>query len=309
MIENSIDLVYLWVDGNDPQWLHKRNSFLDDTVQQKSITGRYENSDELKYSLRSVEKNLPWVRKIFIVTDSQFPDFLDTSNPKITIVDHTDIIPQKYLPLFNSVIIEYFIHNIPDLSEQFLLASDDCFVNRQLTPDFFFRDGLPIVRAIYEPLFNVKLFCKRLIGSSINNYRLSIENAYKLIKTKYRQSYPIISHHNIDAYVKSEYERTVQTFQKELEVASVNRFRSDSDIQRLLFQLDLLARKRGILKYVDRRESCRLRVHKNNYDKYIRKYNPALFCLNDTDHSSDEDRKRIAPFLERLFPHKSEFER
>ena len=67
----SIDLVYLWVDGNDPKWQAKRNAFFGRKVENSSsnFNGRYVNSDELKYSLRSVERYAPWIRKIFIVSD------------------------------------------------------------------------------------------------------------------------------------------------------------------------------------------------------------------------------------------------
>ena len=137
MSENnkSIDLVYMWVDGNDPKWLEKKQRFMKKAV---NTVGRYVDNQELKYSLRSVEKHLPWIRKIFILTDDQTPAFLDTSHPKIEIVHHTDVIPHEILPLFNSSLIEYFICKIPDLSEHFLFANDDMFVNADLPPSFFF---------------------------------------------------------------------------------------------------------------------------------------------------------------------------
>ena len=53
-VENmDIDLVYLWVDGNDPAWQAKRNAFIGKTDESSPINckGRYANNDELKYSL------------------------------------------------------------------------------------------------------------------------------------------------------------------------------------------------------------------------------------------------------------------
>ena len=81
----DIDLVYLWVNGNDPQWQAKRNALIGKTEEKSSANceGRYANNDELKYSLRSIELYAPWIRKIFIVTDNQIPEWLDTSNPKV----------------------------------------------------------------------------------------------------------------------------------------------------------------------------------------------------------------------------------
>ena len=149
-MEKNIDLVYLWVDGNDPEWLEKKQLFMDKKI---NTVGRYQDNQELKYSLRSVEKHLPWIRKIFIVTDNQVPPFLDINHPKIEIVNHSEIIPKEILPTYNSVIIEYFIYKIPDLSEHFLYANDDIFIRVNLAPSFFFQDGIPTVRMIHNPLF------------------------------------------------------------------------------------------------------------------------------------------------------------
>src|SRR5690606_36539938 len=108
----KIDLVYLWVDGSDPIWLEKKNKFsgVVEDLSEENNKGRYISNDELKYSLRSVEKNIPWINKIYIVTDSQCPKWLNTDHPIIQIVDHKDIIPEEALPCFNSSVIEYFLY-------------------------------------------------------------------------------------------------------------------------------------------------------------------------------------------------------
>lgn len=303
----QIDLVYLWVDGNDPEWLKKRQLFMKTPI---NTVGRYQDNQELKYSLRSVEKYLPWIRKIFIVTDNQVPSFIDTNHPKIKIVHHSEIIPKEVLPTFNSVIIEYFIHNIPGLSEHFLYANDDTFVQAKLAPSFFFKDGLPIVRMEYKPLIKSKLWLKKALRLKINNFRLSIENAYRLFENRFGLFYPVMPHHNIDSYLKSDYKAVVEDiFKEEMEATFLNRFRNKTDIQRIIFSYYALAKKRGHLKYVTRKESCRIRVHKKDYLKYITKYQPKLFCLNDTERATDNDRERIQPFLENLFPKKAQFEK
>ena len=70
----DIDLVYLWVDGSDPVWRAKRNEFLHDAdiaviSHEATDEARFRSLDELKFSLRSVEKYAPWIRHIYIVTD------------------------------------------------------------------------------------------------------------------------------------------------------------------------------------------------------------------------------------------------
>ena len=309
MSENnkSIDLVYMWVDGNDPKWLEKKQRFMKKAV---NTVGRYVDNQELKYSLRSVEKHLPWIRKIFILTDDQTPAFLDTSHPKIEIVHHTDVIPHEILPLFNSSLIEYFICKIPDLSEHFLFANDDMFVNADLPPSFFFKDDLPIMRMLHNPLIKYKLKLKKALNININTYRLAIENAFILFKKRFNIFYPISQHHNIDAFLKSDFTAVLDdVFKDELQAVYGNRFRDKTDIHRMLINYYALANKRGILRYADRKESCRIRVHKTNYQKYITKYNPQLFCINDSEHATDEHRAQVEPFLKKMYPVKSKFEK
>ena len=80
----EIDLVYLWVDGNDPVWLAKKNAYLPaDRQVDPEAAGecRFVENDELRYSLRSAERYAPWIRRVYILTDDQTPAWLDTSNP------------------------------------------------------------------------------------------------------------------------------------------------------------------------------------------------------------------------------------
>ena len=63
----DIDLVYLWVDGNDPIWQAKRKAFEKGSSQiaeEALAEARFVDNDELKYSLRSVEMHAPWVRHV-----------------------------------------------------------------------------------------------------------------------------------------------------------------------------------------------------------------------------------------------------
>ena len=272
--------------------------------------GRYQDNQELKYALRSVDKHLPWIRKIFILTDNQVPAFLDTNHPKIEIVDHTEVMPKEILPNFNSSVIEHFIYKIPGLSEHYLYSNDDTFVNANLDPSFFFEDGIPVMRMLRDPFVRVRMFLKRMFKLHINMYSLAVENSFKLFKKRFSVFYPIKQHHNIDAYLKSDYKKVVEeVFKNELEPMFLNRFRHRIDIHRILINFFSLANKTGVLKYVDKKESCRIRMHRKNYDKYIRKYNPKLFCLIDTEHTTDEHRTHVEPFLKRLYPDKAAFEK
>lgn len=99
---------------------------------------RFEDNDELRYSLRSVEKHAPWVRHIFIVTNGQIPSWLNLDNDKVTVVSHFDIFVNKsHLPTFSSPAIESHLHRIPGLSDWFIYMNDDVLFGRDVWPDDF----------------------------------------------------------------------------------------------------------------------------------------------------------------------------
>ena len=309
----DVDLVYLWVNGNDPEWQAKRNACIGTAETQRGVNckGRYADNDELKYSLRSVAQYAPWIHKIYIVTDNQVPSWLDTSNPKVRIVDHKEIMPEICLPCFNSTVIEHFLYNIPGLSEHFLYANDDMFVNRPVKPDdFFAQDGLPIVRFNRRPLRKFTLWFKEKVqGRALSNYVQTIRRSAEMVEKKYGIYYGGKTHHNIDAYLKSDYQHAAQVFDSEIKATFANHVRSASDVQRNIYSYVALAEKRAHLHYVTQRTSFRFHIHRENHYKKLEKYNPMLFCMNDSEFATDEDRKRMADFLSLRFPDKSQFEK
>eukprot|EP00111_Clytia_hemisphaerica_P018309 TCONS_00054184-protein len=110
-----------------------------DNSNQDMSSNRFADNDELKYSLRSVEKFVPWIRKIFIVTNGQIPSWLDLHHPRIQLVTHDDIFVNKtHLPTFSSPAIEAHIHRIPGLSKKFIYMNDDVFFGAPVWPDDFF---------------------------------------------------------------------------------------------------------------------------------------------------------------------------
>lgn len=309
----QIDLVYLWVNGNDPLWQAKRNEAIGVTDENSAVNcdGRYTDNDELKYSLRSACLYAPWIRKIFIVTDNQVPAWLDTNNPKIRIIDHKEILSADCLPTFNSVVIEHALHKIPGLSEHFLYANDDMFFNREVSPaDFFTSDGLPIIRMNRRPMRKLTLWLKeKVLGKPISNYNLTIENASRLVKRRLGKYIGHKSHHNIDAYTLANYRHTAELFEEEIRPTLRNKVRSDNDIQRNIYSYVPMAEDKCKVVFVDRNTS--FRFHIDNHDHYagLSRCNPMLFCLNDSQYATPEDRKKVREFLETRFPDKSPYEK
>lgn len=309
----EIDLVYTWVNGNDPEWRSKRNLIIGKTEDNSAVNcdGRYADNDELRYSLRSIEKYAPWIRKIFIVTDNQVPEWLNTDNPKVEIVDHKEILPSECLPTFNSVVIEHALFNIPGLAEKFLYANDDMFINRPVKPsDFFEKDGKPIIRFNRRPFRKLTLLLKeKILGKPLSNYNRTIQNAARLVEEEYGVYIGHKTHHNIDAYRKTAYRHAYEIFKENIFVTLKNHVRSDNDIQRNLYSYVPVAERRGHVKFVSNATSFRFHIDNHKHYEKLRRLNPMLFCLNDSQYCTDDDRRLVTEFLKKRFPEKSQFEK
>ena len=310
---HSIDLVYLWVDGNNPEWLAKRSAFLDGKTDNSLTNSRsYLNNDELKYSLRSVERYAPWIRNIFILSDNQKPKWLDISNPKIKIIDQNDILPNKSLPCFNSNVLEHFLYKIPNLSEHFLLSNDDMFLNRTVLPNTFFAaDGFPIIRLNHKPFRRFRWFLREQILKKPHKlYSKALFNAAELVKNKFGVFYNGLPHHNIDSYLKSDCLRvSEQIFKDEIDIMKMNHVRSSNDIQRVIYSYVALAEKRGHLQHVSSKDSLHVHIQKERHYERLEKINPTFFCMNDTEYADDNDRMKLKEWLNNRFPKKSQFEK
>lgn len=310
----DIDLVYLWVNGNDPEWQLKRNAFIGKVNEDSSINckGRYVNNDELKYSMRSIDLYAPWLRKIFIVTDNQVPEWLDTSNPKIQIVDHSEILPPESRPCFNSSLIEHFIYRIPGLSEHFLFSNDDTFLNKHASPeDFFTPQGFPIVRLTRMPFRKIRWFFRENVRNRpLGNYTRILGRSSQLVYDKYGHYYTGLPHHNIDSYLKSDYKRMVEeVFRDEFMANNTNRMRNDNDVHRSVISYATLAEKRAKRRYVNKKESLMVKIHRARHFIRLDKYRPMFFCINDSEFVRDEHRIKAKEYMQTRFPDKSSFEK
>lgn len=139
-----IDIVVPYVNPNDPKWQALHNKY--SNCKGDNSKQRTRDINIFKYFFRGVAENCKWVRKIHLLvqSDTQIPEWLDTTNSKIHIVHHEDYIPKELLPTFNTFIIEGFLHRIPDLTENFIYCNDDFFFVNETTEEDFFRNGLPV---------------------------------------------------------------------------------------------------------------------------------------------------------------------
>ena len=141
-----VDLVYTWVDGRDPAWrermMRRREEVLGKVTANAVADARFQDLQELRYSLRSVHAFAPWVNKVWIVTDGQTPSWFDPADGRVEIIDHRDIWddPAK-LPVFNSHAIEARLHHIPGLAEHYIYFNDDMMFGRPVQASEFFTPG------------------------------------------------------------------------------------------------------------------------------------------------------------------------
>lgn len=143
------DIVYTWVDENDKE----RDSYIKnvDLLDDNVSVYRYNNADELLYSIKSVKLYCKNVNKIFIVVKDGHIPHLNFSDPSIQIVLHSDIMPQSALPSFNSCAIELCIHKIPRLLDRYLYFNDDMFVNYRVDWNMLFSNNrMPKVNVVYN---------------------------------------------------------------------------------------------------------------------------------------------------------------
>ncbi|KAJ3452984.1 hypothetical protein M0812_04765 [Anaeramoeba flamelloides] len=143
--EDKIDLVYSW--GG--------------ITQSMSIRNRY--NYELQFSIRAVDKYLPWINKIYILinSDTTYPYWLKPQEElgKIVLLDRCQFFENaKDCPTYNSFAVYSVAHKIPGLSNKFILIDDDFFFNQQASEDYFFTtNGLPIV---YQDRVFQRTYCR-----------------------------------------------------------------------------------------------------------------------------------------------------
>eukprot|EP00833_Pecoramyces_ruminatium_P009942 jgi/Orpsp1_1/1183974/evm.model.c7180000087448.2 len=223
---------------------------------------RYRTLDELRYSLRSVEKYLPWHEGIiYIVTCQQIPRWLEISNPRIKVIFHKDIFPEHIYPTFDSNTIELFLDKIPGLTERFLYLNDDFFINNYIHPSFFFssRTFYPKIYLNNKRLNITKNKIKRNILKT-KKFIASCYNSKELIKKYFDSDFTYyFIHHSVYVLYRDLYEPFRQFFKEQLKVNYANKFRNHYEVQVLYLYLHFI-------KYATKHENFPLQVEEN--DKY-----------------------------------------
>ena len=154
----SIDAVITWVDGSDEDYKKKIENHLTTSTNYKK---QYLQANEIEYCVKSILKFAPFVRRIFIVTDSQKPSFSGLKDlivsKKVKVVDHKEIFKgyEKYLPTFNIRSIDAVLHRIEDLSEMFVYFNDDVFLINKIREEDWFVENKVVLMGKWAKSYSI----------------------------------------------------------------------------------------------------------------------------------------------------------
>ena len=336
---SEIDVVITWVDDTDPKWINEKNKYSKNITNSESANdARFRDWNQLKYVLRSIEKNMPWVHIIYLITAQQIPKWLNTDSSKIKVIFHKEFIPQEYLPTFSSHTIELNLHRIPELSEKFIYFNDDIFVLNPMKPSDFFVNDLPCDNAllhIHCPKKSLMIHTIAHNDAGVINEHFSIKNvlkenpkgwfSYKYgIKNIFWNLFLSIcprfpgfrQHHLANSYLKSTFEKVWECEGTYLNEVCLNKFRMKTDINQWVMREWQLASNK-FNPYNKFKYGKMIDFEKKNHFEALEECRAALkskkikmICINDGDTISDFEtvKNEVGKMLEEKFS-KSSFEK
>jgi hypothetical protein len=303
-MNQKIDFVMIWVDGNDSEW-KKERSLYDKNIKNSEDNSehRYRDWDNLQYWFRGVEKFCPWVNKIHFVTWGHIPKWLNINNPKINIVNHKDFIPEKYLPTFSSHTIELNLHRINGLSERFVYFNDDTFVLDNMKPQDFFKKDKPcdsgimnvhcynmedmVIMAPFRDIgiINHEFEMRKVIKSNISgwfNYKYGINNIRNLILLGCPRFPGMLQQHLPTSYLKRTFIEVWNKYENILDETCKNKFRTMTDVNQWVFKEWQLAKGDFYPRSLKIGRSIAA-YNIESANKCIRNQSVKMMCLNDTE--------------------------
>ena len=292
-----MDIVITYVDGNDPIWKADYEKYTNVPVMQK----RFRDWGTLKYLLRGIEVNMPFIRNVYLVVShpSQVPSWADTENLKIVL--HSDIIPAEYLPTFNCNPIEMHLHRIEGLDEEYLYFNDDLYPLKPCRPEDFFRDGKGVLK--FSSHYIVAGMYKHICKNSDVSARkaLGMPSSWRFIRPQ----------HTCTAMLKSQCEELYDKLEPVI-LNSLTRTRTAENLNQYLF-LDYQYFK-GLMideKISNKHFSVAL-ASPEKLSSYILNPDRNLMCVNDVRLSESKYEKLRQAMIEAFevrFPSKSRFEK
>ena len=320
MDKEKIDFVIIWVDGNDPEWQKEKRMYDKSNDKGDNTDVRFRSWDNLQYWFRGVEKFAPWVNKIHFVTWGHLPEWLDTTNPKLHIVNHKDYIPEEFLPTFNANTIELNLHRIEGLADQFVYFNDDMFVTNYVKPAEFFKNGIP--RDVFA--LNCIYFGKKSAGF-FNGNDVELINIHfdkkECMRKNFRTTalafiwkwFPGFYYNHLPSnFLKSTFEEVWGLEEETLRATCMDKFRTKSNCNQWLMKFWQLASGNFIPRSMKIGKCFHIKDRTfPSALEAIRTGKYKLICLNDTIYTSDFEKQKAQAIeaFEQLLPEKSSFEK
>jgi hypothetical protein len=305
-INFDVDLVFSWVDGSSAEFQAQRAKRMQSYVvgEGDDSAARFRQIDELKYALRSVHMYAPWIRRIFVATDSDRPAWL-ADDPRVTFMPSEEFFADpSVLPTHNSQAVESQLHHIPGLAEHFLYSNDDMFFGRSVGPQMFFSPG------------GITMFIEATtrIGLGHNDdERSGFENAARVNRRLLQDRFGLMTTRHLEHAAtplrKSVMEEMEKEFPDEFAATAASTFRASSNISvtNSLYHYYALMSGRAVVqtsarvKYVDTTMKSGLR----DMDSLLAKRSMDFFCLNDgsaPEIDLELRTRKVTQFLENYFP-------
>jgi hypothetical protein len=311
-----IDIVYTWVDLDDPAFREQLATYLPSGSGANRPTmseARFACHEELRYSLRSIERFAPWFNHIYIVTNGQVPAWLG-AHPKVTLVTHDQILEPKYLPTFNSHVIGSALHRIPNLSEHYVYFNDDVLLIRPLAPTDAFTVG-----GIAYGFISANQIGKGRPASYETATEWGAKNARDLIRREWGFTFDRRFAHVFHPQRRSVAEDCERLFAVEYDRFRRNRFRRADDVLCCSFLHPYVGYITGRT-LLTQNDGWRVEVRKKSalesYDRILvereRPEGLSVMCLNDglpPDDALPDYEQALMCFLEACYPRPSAFER
>lgn len=337
----DIDVVIPWVDPTDKEWQASKNKFLKDLNNDKvdNSENRFRDWDNFKYVFRGIEKYMPWVHKIYLITCGQVPHWMNKeADDRLVIVNHSDYIPKEYLPTFSSHPIELNLHRIKELSEHFIYLNDDYFVINETSPEDFFVDGLPCDYALEDPItpdhkdiFNNILINNMVLLNSHYDRRTVLKEQKKKFYSmcdkkafvtnmcfrplKRNHFFGLHYSHLASNILKSTIEKVWAENKEILEATSCHKFRNADDVNQFIFKNEQYVTGKfhpynmnsfgRAIQLDDTVEGAVEDVCRTITDSGYK-----MICINDCNiEDFDNTRTKINAALEKILPNPSVWER
>ena len=314
ILENEpIDVLIKYIDLSDPNLVREGIPQI-----QKD-----KDNEELKYSVRSILKNIPWVRKIFILMPNEkvryFKDY-NLINDKIIYVKDKEFLGYDSS---NSHAFQFRLWKMKKygISDNFIIMDDDCFIGKPLKKsDFFYVENNIVVPAVISTNYQVhteKTFLKEynIIKKKLKNSREQSSNTF--LYSMYNTYLFFIDYFNgpiiVPYFTHNAIPSNVNDLKEIFDLVNNSSYKN-ATLESIYRHIDTLQFQTSVNIYSFNKYSRKVNLVDYNYidiDKTLTgNFNYPLFCINT---GNNKDYSKISYpearlVMEKLFPNPSSYE-